>query len=155
MRSQYAFLVLWLGSSIPLAAQDPPSVASSVETVAIGGYWTSPEVDDGFYRVIIQTGGFEHAVSDIWVQWLARPTDLEFSPRVVATRHLEEIARASVYLMEPEFRVEGEHWILSVTAVQTHCDPPNVERWNVELGLPSELVGLSSQVTRPGCDVPG
>ena len=70
--------------SLLLASSAPESVVQpEVSSVVSGGYWTS-EGQSGTYRVVIVNSGFEHVVSQVFIEWVADPTSEQDSPKVVA-----------------------------------------------------------------------
>jgi hypothetical protein len=61
--------VICIGAPGFISAQTP--VDPDVAAVLIIGYWNSDHLE-GFSRVIVRTGGFDHVASSIRVEWIAR-----------------------------------------------------------------------------------
>ena len=144
-----AFLIV-----LPASSQDRalPFLDAAIESVISGGYWTNQDKAEGQFRVVVDTGGYEHLISSIWVQWIAQPKNSEDSAQIVMTKHLEEVDANYVRLSEPKLTLEGNRWILTVESTQTHCDPMPVKRWHVALGPPGQAIVIGSEVIKSGCD---
>ena len=151
MRPYRVACALLLAPLAPAWGQQREPLPPEVETVVTRGYWITPDSVAGTYRVVIMTGGFEHRISELWVEWLAEPLDSDRSARVLVSRRIEDVDAGSVLLVDPVLRPEGERWILTVDAVQTHCDPPLTTRWRLALGQPGKVRILGSTVVRAGC----
>lgn len=141
-----------LASHMTASAQSSASVPAEVETVATGGYWVLDDSTRGTFRVVIETGGFEHIISDAHIDWIAEPTESDTPPRIVASTDIPDVTNGGVHLMNPVFSRDGKQWILTIEAVNTHCDPARVDRWRVALGAPGKLAVLGSTPLEPGCE---
>lgn len=76
--------ILLLLVLVALSASARPQHATidpSVDSVVSGGYWTDG-ADRGTYRVIVRSGGFDHIISEIMIEWLAAPQDEDEQPSV-------------------------------------------------------------------------
>jgi len=133
-------------------AQTEAAVPLDVETVISGGYWQVNDSTHGSFRVIIETGGFEHIISDARVEWVAEPRESDAPSRLLATAPLAELTGGGVHLVNPVLVREDKRWILTIEAVNTHCDPVRIDRWRVALGAPSTLTVLGSTPVQAGCD---
>ncbi len=134
------------------AAQTDGQVPLDVETVISGGYWQVDDSAHGSFRVIIETGGFEHLISEARVEWVAEPTESDTPSRLLATAPLTETTGGGVHLVNPVLVREDKRWILTIEAVNTHCDPVGIDRWRVALGAPGSLTVLGSTPVQAGCD---
>jgi hypothetical protein len=133
-------------------AQRPTPISPDIETVASGGYWERDQETRGHFRAVISTGGFEHIISDLTVEWIAEPTASDTPSHRILAREVPEVADGGVHLTDPAFTLEGSRWILTIDAVNTHCDPALIERWRVALGTPGDVTILGSVVVQKGCD---
>ena len=62
---------------VALSAPAQPQSATidpAVDSVVSGGYWTDG-ADRGTYRVVVRSGGFDHVISEITIEWLSEPQD--------------------------------------------------------------------------------
>jgi hypothetical protein len=50
--------------------KDVRSLPPHVHSVLSGGYWEHGN-QDGFYRVVVLAGGFEHVIARLYVQWIS------------------------------------------------------------------------------------
>ena len=133
-------------------AQAVPTIPLEVETVASGGYWSTKDRVEGHYRIVISTGGSEHLISTLWVQWVTDPTDPDSLAHVVASKEVTiGPAAAGVHLTNPRLSLEAGHWVLLVDATNTHCDPMPIDRWRIGLESPSSVKALGSVVVKRGC----
>ena len=119
------------------SAQTAPVVPPSVTAVETGGYWVSGD-QEGQYRLIIESGGFEHVVSQIYLQWLAQPASQQDSTAIVASVELTEIDAGGWVLYGPHFVRRGTHWQATVDGENSHVDPMPKMRWRLTLGPPGK-----------------
>ncbi|HET7024701.1 MAG TPA: hypothetical protein VFI39_05810 [Gemmatimonadales bacterium] len=118
-------------------AQAAPSISPDVDAVATGGYWTLGD-QEGHYRLIIVSGGFEHVVSQIYLQWLAQPASPDDSVTVVASIELTDIDSGGWALSDPQFARRDTHWEATVDGQNSHMDPMPQAQWLVILGTPGK-----------------
>ena len=146
--------ILVLLCILPQAAfsQETTALPADIETVVSGGDWESGAEARGHFRAVIATGGFEHIISDLTVEWIADPTDSDQPPRTYSSRAVPEVAQGGVHLTLPVIAREGGHWILTLEAENTHCDPIRVERWRLRLDSPGQITVLGSTIVQPGCN---
>src|SRR4051794_18456719 len=76
--------------ALPATAQAAPQLEPSIEFVTSGGWWQRDSTG-GTYRIIVRSGGMEHIVSELFVQWLREEACFQCEPTIVATRPLREI----------------------------------------------------------------
>lgn len=126
--------------ALRLDAQAPSGLAADVETVTSGGSWEQGS-SEGRYRAVIRSGGFEHVISTLTIDWITSPTETD-SARVVAS---VTIPTAGVSLHDPEFSYTDSGWTLSVCANDSHFDPPRLSTLHIALGAPG-----SAKVELPG-----
>jgi len=152
MRQWIASIALLVAPAALAQSHAVPSLAPTIETVVTEGYWTAPDNVEGQFRVVIATGGFEHLISNIWVQWIASPQHSNDSARILKSTHLDEVSANYVRLSDPTLALEDGSWILTVMATQTHCDPMEVKRWRIVLGPPGQFTVVGSDVVERGCE---
>jgi hypothetical protein len=116
-------------------AQPIIALPSDVAYVASGGYWKTA-TDEGTYRIIVQTGGFEHIVSSAQVDWIAHPKGQNDPSRIVQSSRAETGAWR---LDAPLFRKVQGKWRIELRAVETHRSPIFNGVWTIELGEPGVL----------------
>jgi hypothetical protein len=135
-----AALVLPMLATLPATggAQKVPVIPSDVSEVEAGGYWIQGG-DEGSYRIVIQTGGFEHIVSRVWLQWLSRSESQEDTIRVVASRELEEISGDGWRVHSAQLELRDGQWEATLDGANSHSDPTLKARWRVTLGGPGKF----------------
>lgn len=127
-----------LALSSPVAvASEVLAIPADVESVVTGGTWQSASAQ-GTYRVVVRTGGFEHIVSQVQVDWLAEPTEKE-DQRVFASKVAET---GSWRVIRSRVVRRGQSWYALLEAVETHFTPPVRGTWEVKLGAPGELAAV-------------
>jgi hypothetical protein len=136
-------LVLLCLSGRPLAAQSPDKLAADIETVVTGGTWTSDSLV-GYYRVVIRTGGFDHPVSTLDVEWISQGSATH-PARVVTSHRIKDISTAGNRLSDPVFHHELSlnGWALAVRGLNRHTSPATEETWWYDLGGPGEIRRMS------------
>lgn len=132
-----ALLVL---TAIPgsIHAQTAPPIPADISAVEADGWW-SEAGREGSYRIIIQTGGFEHIVSRVWLQWISGPSEQEDSLRVVASVELEEINGAGWQAFDPQVALRNGKWEATLDGANSHADPILRARWRIALGTPGQF----------------
>jgi len=117
-----------------VAAQQAADIPADVETVVTGGQWTSGKLE-GTYRVIVRTGGFEHLVSVVQVDWIQSETENE-PARVLGSK----IADTGSWRMSRPRIVKGRgHWRVLLDGIETHSSTPALGRWQIDIGEPGVL----------------
>lgn len=115
----------------PVYGQQHDQLPTDVETVVSGGLWQKgPE--EGRFRVVIRSSGFEHVISTLTVDWISDPTESD-SARIVAS---VPIPTTAVVVHDPELINEGGRWLLKAFTTDTHFDPPRRSSLRVVLGGP-------------------
>jgi hypothetical protein len=96
------------------AAGDAKAVPVSVKSVQAGGHWEAGD-KEGFYRVVVTSGGFEHVISRLYIQWIAVDQDARAYTlaRNVDVKELNG-GGSSVILPQPKFADKGA-WTIAVT----------------------------------------
>ena len=128
---------LWAATFTPagVAAEQSLALPPDVVNIVTGGRWNT-ETTRGTFRVIVQTGGFEHILSRAQVDWIADPTDRDAPPSVVASR----IAETGAWRLDnPRIVQRSGSWHVEFQALETHFTPPLRGKWVVDLGKPGEL----------------
>ena len=115
--------------------QQTLAVPAEVETVVTGGQWKSDK-QSGTYRVIVSTGGFEHIVSQVQVDWITETVDRDDPPRVVSSK----IAETGAWrLFQPRIVKSGGKWRVLLEGIETHFTRPPRGTWTIDLGEPGIL----------------
>jgi hypothetical protein len=121
--------------SATVAAQSPVVIPVDVEAVVTGGFWKTA-TSQGSYRIVIQTAGFEHAVSQLQVDWIAEPEGNDKSARVVASK----IAETGAWRLDsPRIVKATKGWRALVNGIETHTTPMPRGTWILQLGEPGSL----------------
>ena len=116
---------------MPIRAQTRDRLPAEVETVISGGWWESG-AQEGRYRVVIRSGGFEHVISTMTVDWIVSPTETS-DAKVVAS---VTIPTTGVVVHDPVLLMQGRSWMLRASTTDSHYDPPRRARLRVVLGAP-------------------
>lgn len=118
-----------------LSALDP-----SVTAVSSGGAWAAGG-EEGWYRVIIVTGGFEHVSSRLFVQWMTGPSSPDESARVVATRQID--LGMTWVLHGEDLQSVNQTWYLALTGTSNRAS--EIRRWRFLLrGAGGRRAGLAA-----------
>jgi hypothetical protein len=111
-----AFALLLLATSgasaQDFAINDAKGTPVSIHTVQSGGSWESGK-QEGFYRVVVVAGGFEHVIARLYVQWIATDQD-EREYKLVRTVDVKDVGVASTIVVSPKFSAGGP-WTLGLT----------------------------------------
>jgi hypothetical protein len=129
-----AVLCACLSPAVTLG-QQVLAVPAEVETAVTGGKWKSGNAT-GTYRVIVMTGGFEHIVSQLQVDWIAETGNGDEPPRVVSSRMAET---GSWRLLRPRIVQTSGSWRVLVEDIETHFNPAPRATWEIDLGQPGTL----------------
>lgn len=73
-------------------------VAPNIHQVVSGGYWSQGK-REGFFRVIVISGGVEHVAHRLYLQWLEIDLDIQ-SYSVASTRGVKEINGGHGFLLD-------------------------------------------------------
>lgn len=133
-----AFLI---GFAPTAGAQTPVAIPPDVETVVTGGFWKSAN-SKGSYRVVIRSGGFEHVISELQVDWITEPEGNDKPSRVVASKVAET---GSWRLDKPRIAKDSKGWRVTVEGVEPHMTPMPRGTWSVQLGEPGTLKATLKQ----------
>jgi hypothetical protein len=101
---------------VQAGATQTPHLDPDVHAVISGGRWSSP-TGNGWYRAVIRTGGFEHVVSSLTLDWMQSATDSASATTVVASVKVE---LCTGRLDDPEFGMRRSVWRLTVRCTDTH-----------------------------------
>ena len=105
-----ALLLLSVAGSVHAQDEDvadAKAIPASVQSVQSGGYWQKGD-QDGHYRVVVTSGGFEHVISKIYVQWIELDQDAR-EYKVLRTLDIKELngGFASTIAATPKFTRAG------------------------------------------------
>ena len=109
-----ALLLLSVAGSVHAQDEDvadAKAIPASVQSVQSGGYWQKGD-QDGHYRVVVTSGGFEHVISRLFIQWIALDQDAR-EYKLNRTVEVKEIGIASTVTPAPKFTNAG-NWTMSV-----------------------------------------
>lgn len=105
------------GLATPTSAASEPELDAEIAFVSTGGAWSNGD-RTGFVRVVVVNGGFEHATSSLFLQWLA--VDREREAWIVESLPVTSINHPGVWsLGQPKISHENE-----VTVVRLHATNP-------------------------------
>ena len=119
------------------ASQDVVALDPSIVTVITDGGWTQGDTR-GIYRVIVRTGGSEHLVSAVQIDWLTEPRP-DSSSVVRRSVLVDAVNDASDLLIAPVFRQVSIGWEVTLLGINTHLEPMTKTCWVIVLGRPGEL----------------
>jgi hypothetical protein len=129
----------------PGSAQSIVALAPEVTYVTSVGRWKT-ETNEGTYRVVVQTGGFEHIVSEAQVDWIADSKNSSDLPKIIVSKIAET---GSWRLDHPRFTKVKGRWRIELTAVDSHHSPALRGIWTIDLGKPGVLkTSVTSAQTR-------
>jgi hypothetical protein len=92
------------------------ALPASVSLVSSGGGWVDGN-EQGTYRIVAVTEGWDHLQSRLYIQWIAED-DAQQKLKVVATTHVTEVRMAVVTGANFEPGVDGVR--LRVTLLNSH-----------------------------------
>ena len=138
--TEFAFIalgVLLIGGGSAVAQGEIPLLAPDIASVVSAGPWSTEGT--GWYRAIIRTGGFEHIVSDLTLQWMQEPSgDLDQrrdAPNVVVVKSV--VIRPCIgRLDDPQFKRRGKTWRLNLRCTDTHAAKTKPVNVVITLGTP-------------------
>jgi hypothetical protein len=130
-----SLLAVLLSAVAPRAlASEVVALPSEVESVVSGGRWQTARAE-GAFRVVVRTGGLEHVVSQVQVDWVAMPSEIE-EQRVVASKVAQT---GSWRVLQTRVVRRGASWYALLEAMETHFSPAVRGTWEIKLGAPGEL----------------
>jgi hypothetical protein len=126
---RFAIAVALLLLSVAARAQDElhkdvRSLPSHVHSVHSGGYWEHGN-QEGFYRIVVMAGGFEHVIAQLYVQWISIDQDTR-DYKIVRTVNVTELGGASV--IQPALRFTPGAKNLQVALAVTRPDGKTEKR---------------------------
>src|SRR5215204_5248236 len=107
-----ATIVVACAASSLRAQQELPGLDPSIKAVVSGGYWESGG-QRRTIRLVVVSGGPDHIVSTLYVQWLEDPTE-ENGTTVVRSTSVDEVSGV-VSIGEPRLVRAGKQWRATVT----------------------------------------
>jgi hypothetical protein len=133
VRASSALVSLVLLPSL-LSAQDSLALAPNIEFVVSGGTW-SFQGASGSFRVVVRTGGFDHIISDLYVQWLQDPRNEDDSATVRASTKVDSLSGIWA-LDQPRFSCTSS-CVVEVSGTDTHTMAKS--SWVLTLGPPGRV----------------
>ena len=113
------FFVLLPGVLLAQGGDDPQLAAKAealppqIETVASGGYW-SRDREDGSFRLVIESVGWEELASRAFLQWIRLDHDKQVAV-VERTIPIKEIS-GKWRVVSQKFVLRGKQWNIIVSA---------------------------------------
>ena len=127
-----ALCVLFPATAI---AQDSLTLDPTVTFVVSGGHWTAGGAE-GAYRVVVRSGGFDHIVSELFVQWLQDPRSENDSATVRASVKVDSLSGVWS-LGQPKFVCSSA---CHVEIAGTDAHTMEESRWELSLGAPGRVI---------------
>jgi hypothetical protein len=122
-----------------------PVDVSSVQTI---GRWQSGS-DEGSYRIVVTSEGWEHVWSRVFVEWLAEPTNRDVPrepPRVVEL--MPPLAHGTAVLEASARSPKLGELIITVTATSNRQLGSRKQRFVFRAGAPGEVQLLEALKSR-------
>lgn len=95
------------------------ALSTDVRHMWSGGAWQYDK-DEGFYRILVAGGGYEHYKSKLYVQWVVHGSDME-DPKVQLTIEIKELNDNPLYAFNLPICVGGwECNSIEVSATHTY-----------------------------------
>ena len=129
LRPRASLVLAYALASATIEAQDSLALDPTIHHVVTGGRWRSG-ADEGWYRAVIITGGREHLVSQLTLEWIQERS--EGSPVLARSLRLVETG-CTGRLDEPRFRLRRATWRLVALCTPTHRE--RARPWNVTIVL--------------------
>jgi hypothetical protein len=126
-------LILSVSPGVALA-QEVLRLDPSIAYVATGGSW-SAESNSGQYRVIVRSGGFEHVVSELFVQWLRDPRSSDDSAMVVRAIEVESLS--GIWSLGQPVFVCTDKCHVEIAGTDSHTGEKG--NWVLTLGPPGQV----------------
>ncbi len=110
--------------SAPLLAwedveKELPALNPDIRHIWSGGNWQH-RGKEGFFRLIVAGGGYEHYKAKLYVQWIDHGSDME-GPKLLKTVGIAEINDSPVYAFElPECKGDWKCDAIRVEAIHTY-----------------------------------
>jgi hypothetical protein len=106
-------LAVTSASAQDFGPKDAQATPVGVLFAQTGGQWQKGE-QEGFYRVLVISGGFEHVISRLYIQWIALDQDNR-EYKLVRTVDVKELngGGSSVLKPSPKFADKG-NWTIAV-----------------------------------------
>lgn len=135
-----ACLVLY-GSAIA-TAQQTVTLDPNIESVVTFGEWKAGG-QEGQWRLVLVTRGFDHLLSTLYVQWIAAPTRSDDSAKIVKTMQVPELPTVC-RLVPPTTSFVRKQWQATIEGVNTHTATgketlDSCGKWIITLGPPGEV----------------
>ena len=120
-----------------LSGEEASVAALNADIVSIvsGGEWQG-DGRNGFYRLVVVSGGYEHVTSRLYVQWVQESQDSSTPSRVV---HTKNVFGDSLYSLGVQtISLVQRSWQATVDGSDGHGQPPRPGQWVLALGPPGE-----------------
>ena len=128
------------GRALAQVPNPQPVLDPSIETVLSGCYWQAKGADsDGVVRVIVRSGGVEHLISDLWVDWIATARTSEDSASIVASMTFPNLNNTYSAFSNVRLRQQAPgRCLLTLDVTDTHRDVFPTDRWTIVLAGPGQ-----------------
>jgi hypothetical protein len=82
--------------------KDVRSLPPHLHSVHSGGYWEHGN-QDGFYRIVVMAGGFEHVIARLYVQWVSTDQGTR-DYKIIRTVNVTEFNGGGASVIQPALR---------------------------------------------------
>jgi hypothetical protein len=122
-----------------LLAQEPKNVDPHLLYAVTGGYWERGDVH-GQFRILVYSGGFEHIISHVFVQWLRDPQASDQPPELVASEPIRPINDQPTWSVGlPSLVSEKRNVaIVNLKMVNSHTEENETRTCILRLALPGQ-----------------
>jgi hypothetical protein len=129
----------------PGNAQEPASAPPDLAYVVTGGWWQRGQ-ESGQYRVLVFSPGFEHVISQVFIQWIRGPQGSDQPGQVIATAPIGPINDQPTWSVGLPELVTPEKNSATVTLhmANSHSDQDERRTCTVRLTLPGRLSSTCS-----------
>jgi hypothetical protein len=128
-------VALFLVFPAAAVAQDSLKLDPTVAFAVSGGHWSAGGAE-GAYRVVVRSGGFDHIVSELFVQWLQDPRSENDSVAVRASVKVDSLS-GLWSLGQPKF-VCSSACHVEIGGTDTHTMEES--KWELSLGPPGRVI---------------
>jgi hypothetical protein len=106
--------------------EDVRSLPPHVHSVHSGGYWEHGN-QEGFYRILVMAGGFEHVIARLYAQWISTDQDTR-DYKIVRTVNVTEFNGGGASVIQPVLRFTPGAKKLQVALAVTRRDGKTEKR---------------------------
>jgi hypothetical protein len=120
--------------------QEPASVPTDLAYVVTGGWWQHGQ-ESGRYRVLVFSPGFEHVISQVFIQWVRDPQGPDHPGQVIATAPIGPINDQPTWAVRlPELVTPNKNFAtVTLHMANSHSDQDERRTCIVRVTLPGRL----------------